>query len=541
MRRFIILALVIFLLVGIVGLSAQVGMAAARPFRPGNVIFPLQDFSEQARARIIFSQSDLVNYYLELAFQRTEDLVVLWESEHAPLAAEYLNQALDRVLYAVKNAPEGDLSPSYTQLDRLILNIKVVLDKGSILSSEQEMAAENLQAKIATLSAILAGLSEGDQATLNSNLHDDTLNSARDPGSENSPESSQVAPHDVLFPPGSPGAMHEFFILDGKHAELDCFACHSDGEYKGTPNLCADCHGDIAPAAHYAEDCAACHITGSWEEISFEHSVVDTTDCLSCHQGDEPERHYAGQCSACHNTEDWQQADFNHEAVDTRNCKSCHQTSKPANHYDGQCSACHNTINWAQANFNHQAVGATDCKSCHNGKQPANHYGGQCSACHNTSNWAQASFNHQAVGATDCKACHSGRKPANHFGGQCSACHSTSSWAGAKFNHSAAGATDCKACHSGRKPANHFDGQCSQCHNTSSWGGASFNHKFPMNHGGANGKCSTCHPAGGSKYNCFACHDKDKTISKHNEEGISNIGGRCVECHRGGGEGGHDD
>lgn len=63
-----------------------------------------------------------------------------------------------------------------------------------------------------------------------------------------------------------------------------------------------------------------------------------------------------------------------------------------------------------------------------------------------------------------------------------------------------------------------------------------------MNHGGANGNCSKCHPSGGAKYNCYACHDKGKTINKHNEEGISNLDNRCLDCHlRGdGGEYGED-
>jgi hypothetical protein len=52
-----------------------------------------------------------------------------------------------------------------------------------------------------------------------------------------------------------------------------------------------------------------------------------------------------------------------------------------------------------------------------------------------------------------------------------------------------------------------------------------------MNHGGANGNCSKCHPSGGAKYNCYACHDKGKTINKHNEEGISNLDNRCLDCH----------
>jgi hypothetical protein len=62
-----------------------------------------------------------------------------------------------------------------------------------------------------------------------------------------------------------------------------------------------------------------------------------------------------------------------------------------------------------------------------------------------------------------------------------------------------------------------------------------------MNHGDANGKCSKCHPSGGANYNCYACHDKDKMINKHNEKSITDISNRCLECHRRGEKGEDND
>lgn len=550
MRRFIIFAVLVSLVLLTVGISAQVALATARPLHPGHPIFPFQDFGEQARARFIIGETDQATYYLELALQRTEDLVILRDGDHALLAVNYLNQALDRAIKAIVEAPEQDLLNLSAQLSDLILRIDLALGDSSDFPSDQAIAVENLQAKLDTLVAILAGVPGIDQVALASKNLQSFSNVGDDLEGGNQTGSSEVSPYDVLFPPGSPGAEHEFFPLEGEHAELDCLSCHSDAQYAGTPNLCIDCHLEEVPDPHFSGDCSTCHSPYSWQQIDFDHNNMDASDCQLCHSGEEPDDHYQAQCSACHNTVDWKQADFNHQAVDTKGCQFCHSNDKPAKHYSGQCSACHNTSNWAQVDFNHQAVGATDCKACHANIKPQNHYSGQCSACHNTTNWSQVSFNHQAVGATDCKACHSGNKPANHWGGQCSACHNTSSWSQAKFNHSAAGAADCKACHSGKKPANHFDGQCSQCHSTSSWKGASFNHSFPMNHGGANGNCSKCHPSGSAKYNCFACHDKGKMTNEHSEEGISGIDGRCLSCHtRGGesddhyesGEGGEDD
>ncbi|MGW8144277.1 MAG: hypothetical protein ACWGN2_07755, partial [Anaerolineales bacterium] len=501
-------------------------------------LFPLQDFAEQTRGRLIISDSAQAEYYLDLAMQRTEDLETLGENQLSIVVIGYLNRALDQAIAAIIESPEEDLLSLVEQLRLLVLNIDVAISKSNYLPAEQNVEIENLRAKTATLASILAKFSGKDQ--LVSILGEGQISSDFSLAFAEGADQNLlgIAPQIIEFPEGSPGAEHEFFPLVGEHADLDCLSCHTDAQYAGTPNLCVDCHLEVLPDPHFDSECSLCHSPTSWQDISFDHNMNIAADCQSCHMDDRMSDHYFGQCSACHNTVDWAQVDFNHQAVDTKDCQSCHSDDKPANHYQGQCSLCHNTTNWAQVNFNHEAVKATDCKSCHSNVKPANHYSGQCSACHNTSNWSQANFNHEVVGATDCKSCHSGNKPGNHWGGQCSACHNTNSWSNARFNHGAIGATDCKSCHSGNKPANHFSGQCSQCHTTSSWSGASFNHSFSMNHGGANGNCSKCHPSGGAKYSCFSCHDQTKMTKKHNEEGISNFGSRCLDCHRRGGESG---
>ncbi len=171
------------------------------------------------------------------------------------------------------------------------------------------------------------------------------------------------------------------------------------------------------------------------------------------------------------------------------------------------------------------------CRICHMKDWPADHFQGECSLCHGTEAWRPASFDHAAAGATDCQSCHLGDRPPNHFQGQCSLCHGTRAWKPARFNHAAAGATDCQSCHLKDRPPNHFQGQCSLCHSTTAWRPARFNHRFPINHGGANGVCSTCHPSGTVAYTCSACHSPARMRAEHAEEGISNIAGRCVVCH----------
>jgi hypothetical protein len=72
------------------------------------------------------------------------------------------------------------------------------------------------------------------------------------------------------------------------------------------------------------------------------------------------------------------------------------------------------------------------------------------------------------------------------------------------------------------------------CHNTENWDDATFDHSFPMNHGGANGDCSTCHPSGAPAWTCENCHSMGEMLNKH--EGIPDIAGRCIECHPNGEE-----
>ncbi|MFQ5436678.1 MAG: hypothetical protein ACE5FD_17610, partial [Anaerolineae bacterium] len=192
-----------------------------------------------------------------------------------------------------------------------------------------------------------------------------------------------------------------------------------------------------------------------------------------------------------------------------------------------------NTSNWSNATFNHNTIGNTDCSACHN--PPANHYGGACRNCHqDTSNFSNAAFNHNSIGNTDCSACHN--PPANHYGGACRDCHQdTGNFHNVNFNHQ--GFTDCQSCHA--RPSNHFPGQCSDCHNTNSWSGASFNHTFPIDHKGANGDCSKCHPGGNtSSWTCTNCHSDQKMDEEHKE--VGGYSHNCIACHANGKKPGED-
>ncbi|MBI4927058.1 MAG: hypothetical protein HY835_04785 [Anaerolineae bacterium] len=527
MRKSILILIVSLVITATAGLTGALMLAQIGPLHVGQPMFQVQELAEETLVLLTFKPEDRAALSMDLLERRLADL------RSAPGLSVQLQavDALQRELMRTANilaklSGTGSISLRTRFVD-LASQARAQLDSLQRLPAVE--AARNLAAFLEAVAADtnrpLADLL-GQPPTLTATaLPSQAL---LDAASLVNIAAAPIAAHNVVFPPGSAGAQHAFFPLTGKHAALECADCHTQGRYKGTPAECSACHANKTPPNHYPAECSLCHSTDGWTPATFNHSAVDSSNCESCHASKKPANHWPGQCSACHSTQAWKPATFNQQAAGATDCQSCHANKKPANHWNGQCSACHSTNGWTPANFNHQAAGATDCQSCHANRKPANHWNGQCSACHSTNGWRPANFNHAAAGATDCQSCHN--RPSNHFGGHCAACHNTNGWRGASFNHAAAGATDCQSCHN--RPSNHFAGQCSDCHNTNSWGGASFNHSFPMNHGGANGSCSTCHPGGGSGYTCFGCHDQGKMNEKHKE--VGNYSSSCADCHRNG-------
>ncbi len=499
-RLLLILSLAgLFLLTGTS--AAVVGLAEFAPFHPGQALFPIQSIAEHVLLGMNFDPVNLAVHGMDLLEKRMKNLE---EAQGQSVEIESLREVqieIDHVLNLFQAVPPEKEAALRERFIKILNTLQQSLPnyKYSAINFPEEFTA--FRVKIAELKMAAQDINQPlanliqKQSPASQNL----LAPGNLPAGSLTATPAIINPRAIPFFPGSAGAVHAFFPLTGKHTSLACQSCHPQGIYAGTPNQCTDCHLSTRPANHFEGQCALCHTTNAWLPASFDHAALNATDCLNCHS-----------------------------------------KNRPANHFPSQCSACHSTSAWLPANFNHAAAGATDCVSCHNANRPTNHFAGQCSACHSTSAWRPASFNHAAVGATDCVTCHSANRPANHFSGQCSACHNTSGWRPATFNHAAVGATDCLSCHTGNRPANHFDGQCSSCHSTSGWLPANFNHSFPINHGGAGGVCSKCHPSGGSGWTCFTCHNENELSQKHNEEGIPDYVGRCMDCHANGEEGDDD-
>lgn len=103
--------------------------------------------------------------------------------------------------------------------------------------------------------------------------------------------------------------MHGFdhqtrFLLDGKHAELDCQECHVDKSFTGTPQACASCHAE--PAIHegyFGLKCQYCHTSQAWAPARLEihnfpltHGNQDGSNCETCHA----DSYLEYSCYNCH-------------------------------------------------------------------------------------------------------------------------------------------------------------------------------------------------------------------------------------------------
>jgi hypothetical protein len=348
------------------------------------------------------------------------------------------------------------------------------------------------------------------------------------------------------------------FPLTGAHATLRCDQCHTNGNFNLTSAACVSCHlkdyqGTTNPnhaAAGLPQQCDTCHTTTAWTPATFDHSKtafpltgahvkvacgqchingnyhLTTSACVSCHLKDfngttNPSHTAAGfpqQCELCHKTSTWTNATFNHASTGW---------ALTGAHTSLQCSQCH-------ANSNYSLT-STACVTCHladyqNTTNP-NHasvgFPQQCDVCHSTTTWTSATFNHNNTSFPLTGA---------HTSVPCASCHVNNNYTTVP--------TDCYSCHKtdyqGTTNPNHvaagFPTTCATCHTTTNWLGATFNHTwFNINHGNANGVCSTCHtnPNDYTIFQCTNCHTQTQTDNRHR-----GVGGyvynsvNCYGCHK---------
>lgn len=314
------------------------------------------------------------------------------------------------------------------------------------------------------------------------------------------------------------------FQLTGKHLSVSCASCHPGGKYIGVPTNCYGCHAkDDQHNGQFGTDCATCHTTTGWAQVSFDHS--NTSFLLTG-------KHIGVNCLSCH---------VNGIFKGTpKDCYSCH--AKDDNHngqFGTDCGACHDTSGWQNATFDHSKTGfpltgqhvGVNCTSCHPGGQfkgtPKDCYschakddnhngqlGTDCAACHDTSGWQNATFDHSKS---------SFPLTGKHIGVNCASCHPGGRYRGTP--------TDCYSCHAKDDAHNgQFGTNCAACHNTSGWPNASFDHSktsFPLVGKHTTVACTACHINGqykGTPKDCYSCHAKDDAHS-------GQYGTDCGVCH----------
>jgi hypothetical protein len=233
---------------------------------------------------------------------------------------------------------------------------------------------------------------------------------------------------------------------------------------------------------HLLVECEACHVDRQWTGIGMA--------CLSCHSPDDPHQgQFSADCSDCHTANGWEDLTSSHAETGFR---------LEGGHASPACADCHPSGRYAGT--------PSTCIGCHAGDDRHNgEFGTECSTCHRPTRWEDWTFDHNLSAFPLTGA---------HRGVTCKGCHSGGRFAGPS--------SACSTCHG--KPSSHgsaFGSNCGACHSTSAWRPASFNgpHPFPMNHHGADGDCSTCHPSSLTSYSCTGCHahDPSKMEDKHKE------------------------
>ena len=128
----------------------------------------------------------------------------------------------------------------------------------------------------------------------------------------------------------------KIFLLDGRHAEIDCESCHLDNVFGGTPNVCVECHAE--PEIHagvFGTQCQSCHTSTAWSPAQLQvhnfpiaHGEQGDQACAVCH----PNVYFEYTCYVCHDHQPGpiQEKHFQ-EGIsfqDLPNCAQCHPDGK---------------------------------------------------------------------------------------------------------------------------------------------------------------------------------------------------------------------
>ncbi|MCB9367442.1 MAG: hypothetical protein H6508_09715, partial [Calditrichaeota bacterium] len=348
------------------------------------------------------------------------------------------------------------------------------------------------------------------------------------------------------------------FPLVGLHRDLDCQACHANGQYVALPVTCGGCHQEQFAAttepdhevAGFPLDCQQCHSVtqAEWKGAVFSHPEQfpltgghAISNCLSCHAGGFANT--SSTCSECHQADYDQTENPHHEApAFPTACQECHtinawQPAQFARHNETAfpLTGAHVQTDCAQCHVGGQYTGTPSaCVECHeedyNGVTDPVHtpelFPTNCESCHSTAEWANATFGNHDLTAFPLTGA--------HVQTNCLECHASGY---------AETPTDCWSCHEAQynEAENHlaqgYPQDCAQCHNTSDWQEASFSHdatQFPLTGAHVQTNCLDCHVGGvfqGTPIDCWSCHEEDYNGVTDPNHVTEQYPQNCAVCH----------
>ncbi len=323
------------------------------------------------------------------------------------------------------------------------------------------------------------------------------------------------------------------FALTGGHAGASCAGCHGAGNAnKHPPRTCISCHArDDSHKGANGTDCASCHTTRSWQQVSFDHDrmtefplkgahrkvmcegchkqpakvVRPPVTCFGCHAADDAHKGTKGlNCGSCHTPSAWKMANFDHARMTSFPLLGKHATLR--------CEGCH------QQPASEVRL-STECGSCHAKDDPHRaRLGGDCARCHDAAGWtATVRFDHDLS-----------RFPllGKHAALACSSCHADKSFS--------AKGTTCADCHEDKHHGGSLGtpARCQDCHTNASWTAWKFDHdtatRFALTGKHRGLICSACHTRAGDPAKqgnqCIDCH---RRADRHR----GGFGEDCARCH----------
>jgi len=327
------------------------------------------------------------------------------------------------------------------------------------------------------------------------------------------------------------------YLLDGKHAQVDCQKCHTPANiapaeraliqnknlsqsYLGLSQKCVSCHVDYHKG-QLGKDCESCHNTTDWKAAKkFDHSKTRypltglhiTVACEKCHKPDTPggpvrfkDMKFAA-CTACHLDP--------HRGEFKESCEHCHTTAgwkKIASNFEFDhsktkypllgkhatvsCIACH-----LGGDFKKQIPFET-CAVCHkpdphSGQFAARPQKGECAECHTVDGWKPSLFGVKEHATS--------KYPLQgmHAKVECDKCHIP---AGKEtlYKVKFAACLDChKDAHDGQFAAKPYENRCETCHTVADFHRSTYTiakHQksaYPLTGAHAAVACADCHKIG---------------------------------------------